>query len=128
MPRPKALVLDDDKDVCEIIAAILQEEDCEVTVLTDVDELRSLARLDGFDFAVVDMVMVGSSGGWHIDRIIAAGIPAIFVSGYLGYMELRQPPPAGYPFLQKPFAAADLLDKVKSLLAEPRRTETGRAG
>ena len=51
MPQAKALVLDDDKDVCEIIAMILREEDCEVTALTDVEALRTLSGLEEFDFA-----------------------------------------------------------------------------
>jgi DNA-binding NtrC family response regulator len=119
-----ALVLDDDKDVCEIIAEVLREEGCEVTTLTNVEGLHALAGFDGFDFGVVDLVMVGSTGGWHVDRITEAGLPAIFISGY---MELPKPAPAGYHFLQKPFTAAELLEKARLLLAAPRRPRKGRA-
>jgi DNA-binding NtrC family response regulator len=122
--QARILVVDDDADVCEVIATILREEGCEVVTLRSAAALGSLDALDGFDLAVVDMVMVGSSG-WHVDRVAAAGIPALFISGYL---EPPRTPPAGHAFLQKPFDSSRLLPVVERLLAGRRGPPISQPG
>ena len=61
-------------------------------------------------------VMTGSELAAHVDRV-APEIPMLFISGYADEAIVRQGGmKPGSPFLQKPFTAAGLVAKVRSVL------------
>ena len=65
-----------------------------------------------------DVVLPGRSGREVVEalRRLRPGLPALFVSGHGPDMAVRLGAPAGAPFLQKPFSAAELHAAVRDAL------------
>jgi len=114
------LVVDDDEAVRIMLTRILQSEGYEVLAAARSSE--ALTALEGSPVALVisDVVMPGGSG-MDLRRALATShpaLPVIPVSGFSseGPAEFAATHP-NTEFLQKPFAAGDLLDLVREVLA-----------
>lgn len=72
------------------------------------------------DVVVTDLVMPGLTGRELGERleVLCPGLPVLYVSGYTDDEVVRRGLlGAGKPFMAKPYAAADLADRVRELLA-----------
>jgi two-component system response regulator PilR (NtrC family) len=115
------LVCDDEVNVRELIASLLEDDGFRVCRAKDVaDGVAVFAREpDGFVLAVVDLIMPGGSGYDVVRRVreVRPGLPAVLVSGFAD-RELPPDLPAGGPtvVLPKPFRLEQLATTVAAVL------------
>jgi two-component system response regulator MprA len=108
------LVVDNDPGIRDALALLL--EDAGYAVLAAPDGLAALEAVarDSPDLVITDLHMPGLDGGGLIARLRSErpDLPIIVVSA-----GIRVSPPAGTPFVAKPFDSEELLAIVASLLA-----------
>jgi CheY-like chemotaxis protein len=71
------------------------------------------------DLVITDVVLPGRSGGWLAEQLLLEipGLPMLFMSGFTDEEVMRRGLlAAGRPFLQKPFAPAELAREVRRVL------------
>lgn len=115
---PRILVVDDDIDISELIALILEREQMEVVVKNDSLEALELLKKEYFDLILLDIMMPNLSGTELCGKIRdLVSSPIIFISAknqlidkMLGY-EI-----GGDDYITKPFDNNELVLKVKSHL------------
>jgi PAS domain S-box-containing protein len=115
------LVIDDDPDVRQFIAAGLEEYGHEVIEAADGGEGIEKFAATSPDLVIVDYIMPGLSGAEVAGHILATrpDQPILFVSGYNETDEIRRVAPDAQ-ILAKPFRAATLEDSVRAALAKSR--------
>lgn len=111
------LVVDDENLLLTMAETILTEFGYKVlTANSGPKALAILSRNDlQADLVVTDLVMPGMGGRELIERIrqLAPAMPILCTSGYVMPADKR----TGTAYLQKPFTSAELLAKVKQVLA-----------
>ena len=125
-PRSRAgtetlLLVEDERSVRELAERILSDRGYTVTSCSDGKEaLRAFARgPDHIDIVVTDLIMPGMSGRElvHALRQIRPNVAALYVSGYTEDEILRRGlHDPSVTFLQKPFTADELTNKVRAVL------------
>lgn len=115
--KKKALVVDDEESLREIIAEVLEMMDIDVILAEDgtqaVEKVES-ANND-IDFFLIDLFMPNMSGAETYKKLneILPGRPVIFMSGF---NEDTAPPPTGTQrFLKKPFTITQIKELITSL-------------
>jgi CheY-like chemotaxis protein len=112
------LVVDDQQDAREAIAAVIESRGARVVSVESASEaLRALAR-EPVDVLVSDIAMPIVDGFALITELRAAGrhVPALALTAHAGPEERRRILAAGYDWhLAKPVEAADLLFAVAQL-------------
>jgi DNA-binding NtrC family response regulator len=114
------LVVDDDDPVRVMIARLLRTQGYTVLQASQAAEARAILEGQRPDLVISDIVMPGESG-IELRRAIATmypGLPVILISGYSaeGPAEFAARTPDTV-FVQKPFAADQLLDLVNETFA-----------
>jgi signal transduction histidine kinase/ActR/RegA family two-component response regulator len=114
--RARVLIVDDDRDIREVIRALL--EGLGYDVREAADGASCLAQLEAFDpqLLLVDFAMPGMSGA-ELARLVRASrpsLPIVFASGYADTAAIEDVPGATCPMLRKPFA----IDELQRVLAE----------
>jgi DNA-binding response OmpR family regulator len=113
----KVLVVEDDRDVREMIAELLRSS-CVVTLAENgTDALKMLTgHRRKFDAVIVDLEMPGGGGVALLSRMRERGmaVPALVVSGMPDAN--RQATNASADFIAKPFDVEELEGKVRQLL------------
>jgi two-component system, NtrC family, response regulator AtoC len=108
------LVVDDDPAIRDALALLL--EDAGYVVLAAPDGLTALEVIapEPLDLVITDLHMPGLDGTELIARLQRGypNLPIIVISA-----GIRVAPPAGVPFIAKPFDAEQLLVTVARLLA-----------
>jgi PAS domain S-box-containing protein len=112
------LVIDDDPDVRQFIAAGLEEYGHEVIEAADGGEGIEKFASTNPDLVIVDYIMPGLSGAEVAGHMLATrpGQPILFVSGYNETDAIRRVAPDAH-ILAKPFRAAALEEAVRAALA-----------
>src|SRR5437867_1679448 len=117
----RVLVVDDEKDVLEVIRALLVEAGFEVSGFVSATEALQKARVRKFDALVLDLYMPEMSGLlFHAKlKIFNPKLAArtVFVSGYVSKDEVRQYLTTNARFLQKPFDSRELVQAVGELVS-----------
>lgn len=119
----KALILDDDKTVCESIAAVLDESGVAYRVF--LDPLQALASMgeDQYDFAFVD-IGLPNMDGFEFSKRFKQKYPTsdiVFITGGGDYEKAVQAIKIGaYDFVRKAFRRLDI-EMCVSRLIEKRR-------
>lgn len=119
----RILLVDDEPDVLEYLAQQLQKGGYEVYPALSGEAAIHLCETEKlrFDILVADLVLPGISGFTLSDMLkpLYPRMKRIFISGHTGAEYFRQlgVSPADIPFLQKPFAPDELLQKVGELMA-----------
>jgi DNA-binding NtrC family response regulator len=113
----RILVVDDEKAVRVMVAAILADAGYEVDTAADATQAMCRLRSRSFDLVVSDVDMPGPNGH-DLVRWVAANCPfvrCLLMSGFNS--DCAQCPYAtGCPLLRKPFRAADVLSYVGAAL------------
>lgn len=116
----QVLVVDDDKDICEIVSRMLVRLGHEpVTVISGESAVNEFAK-GGFDLVLLDIDMPQMSGEdvYAALRQNAEDLPVLFMSGYRTEELascLKDDDAVG--FLAKPFPMAELRTTVDSMLS-----------
>jgi len=120
MDTKKLLIVDDKREIRQLVRATLEFDGWEVFEAETGDEAVEAAALRKPDLVVMDMMMPGTIDGMEATRRIksateTAGCKVIMLSG--SDLELRETAlEAGVAeFIQKPFSPLDLMDKIGEL-------------
>ncbi len=118
------LVTEDEVTVRDLVCEVLGEYGYNVLSAPDADRAEELAREHGGDIALLlsDVVMPGRSGGELYEALAQSlpGLKVLFMSGYaMRSGTATGDAIAGRPYIQKPFAAAELVRRVREVLDGP---------
>src|SRR5262245_22993699 len=116
------LIVDDEPEVMALAASVLREEGYTIIATGDPREALRIARRrpERIDLLVTDVVMPGMNGRELAGRlrVFRPGIKILFMSAHnaetVENYGIRLAP--GEPFVVKPFAVADLAEKVRAVL------------
>jgi CheY-like chemotaxis protein len=114
------LIVEDEAIVCAFLAKVLERAGHTVVcVETSADALERLADNPSIGLLITDLTLPGIDGLELIRRAREhrERLAALVVSGYA--LDERGLGPIG--FLQKPFSAHTLVEKVRELLTDPSR-------
>lgn len=118
MTALKILVVDDDADARELIAAILRECGADVTIAVSVTAALDIVVAAKPDVILADLGMPGEDGYDLIRRLRALGpglrdIPAVAITAYVSVEDRDRALAAGYGMhLAKPVEPAELARAV----------------
>ena len=118
-PTLDVLLVEDDEEVGDMVAAILEELGHAVTRADGVDAARTL--LEGpstFDLMLTDLIMPGALTGVdlaHAAVKLRPGLPIILSSGYTGEA-LASADGAPWPLLRKPYSTEALAQALAAAL------------
>jgi DNA-binding response OmpR family regulator len=127
MGQANILILEDDKDILEVIRFNLEQEDYKVFTAVNGMEALSILRDEIIDLAILD-IMVPEMSGTELCRIIRKeerlkDLPILFLSAkteeadrLVGFMV------GGDDYINKPFSLKELIARVNALL---RRSKFG---
>lgn len=110
----KVLVVDDEEQVLQLVAALLHAQDHEVVTAPDGEAALRQVETDRPDAIFLDIMMPGVDGATVAQRLReapdTADIPIIFLTGLVDPDEMRKRGPkiGGQFFLAKPFDAERL--------------------
>ena len=128
MDKRKILVIDDERDLCEILSFNLEAAGYQTEVAYSAEEAMRL-DLTQYDLLLLDVMMPGMSG-YELARQLkddqsTAGLPIIFLTA-LGAEEdkLRGFELGADDYISKPFSVREVLARVKAVLG---RTAPGVA-
>ena len=130
------LIVDDEPSVLRFMAASLQTAGYEVLLADGGDEALAFceARTYSIDLMISDVAMPKMNGSALAECMNRRhpGVPIVFVSGYPESHAIVAGLTArgfknGYTYIQKPFAAQDLLDAVKTVLATAAKLRSSAA-
>lgn len=122
VPGKRVLVVDDEKDIVELIVRVLREEGDEPVGVTDPREALRLVEAESFDLVVSDMGMEGVRGPDLHAALAARAAPrlprVLFVTGDIlnaRVLDFFQKTRAEY--LVKPFEVEELRQTLRRLLS-----------
>ncbi len=113
------LVVNDEPAVLAVTSRILRREGYATLEAGTYEEALSMASVRDFQLLLTDSVMPGMSGATLAERVteLRPGVPVLHMSGYSA--EVLDPESirdGELAFVQKPFTAETLLDKVRAML------------
>ena len=128
MQQAKIMIVDDDPDITEAMAVVLESQDYSVTIAVNSAEARKKLAREKFDLIILDVMMDTLQEGFTFDRELKenptySGIPVLMITGVKEKTGLDFEAEAGDEtwlpidaFLDKPVKPQVLLEKVDSLL------------
>ena len=125
MSRAKLLVVDDDRNLLEIIRMRLESLDYEVTAVRDEEEARQAVAAQVFDLAVIDLQLANQDGISLMEEIhlINPGLQAIILTAHGSIESAVEAMKRGaYTYLTKPFDARELKLHIDRALENRRLT------
>jgi signal transduction histidine kinase/DNA-binding response OmpR family regulator len=118
--RGRVLVIDDEKEVGDVLCDLLVREGHDVVVCAEAEGGLARLRQETFDLVVTDLGMPGVSG-WEVARqvaLIRPGTPVAMVTGWGDRIEPAEARARGVGHvLAKPFRGEQLLEIVNRALA-----------
>ncbi len=124
MIKAKILVVDNDKDMCWLIASILREEGYSVDNAYDGESALLKINQYHYEILVLDYKLSGMSGLTVLEKAhqINPPIVTIMISAFGNEsVKLKAKEFGAYAFLDKPFNIDGLKKTVKKALTEQRR-------
>ncbi len=124
------MIVDDDRNLLELMRMRLDASDYEVTAVLDGEEAKVAAQQQAFDLAVIDLQLARQDGISLMEelRLVTPDLPAIILTAH-GSIEtaVEAMKRGAYTYLTKPFDARELLLHIERALENRRlTTEVGR--
>ncbi len=122
----KILVVDDEKDLCEILQFNLASEGFEIEVAYSGEEALSKA-IEQFDLLLLDVMMGGMSGFKLADKIrkeMGLSVPIIFLTAREAENDMLTGfNVGGDDYMSKPFSIKELVARIKAVLRRGKNLE-----
>ena len=124
--RPRVLLVDDDTELCELVATLLEQNDMEVETCHDGTSGLARAREETHHIVVLDVQLPGLSGLEVLSRLRTESTLPVLMLTARGSEEdrftgLEQ---GADDYLPKPFHPRELIARLRAIL---RRTQTSDA-
>lgn len=121
MTTPKILVVDDERNITDLVSKVLQREGYAVTTATSGRSALEEAKKDNFDLVILDVMMPGMDGFETAKALNDnAYIPVIFLTARSSVDDrVEGLEVGGEDYITKPFLIEELTARVKGVL---RRT------
>lgn len=118
------LIVDDDREIRELVAGYLKKNGLRVTVVADGRQMRAFLEADRADLIVLDIMMPGDDG-LVLCRELRAGrhkaVPILMLTSRSDETDRIVGLEMGADdYLVKPFAARELLARIKAILRRTR--------
>jgi CheY-like chemotaxis protein len=129
-PATRILVVDDEENICTVVARALAPLGYPVDVALDADSALEVMKERRADVALVDIRMPGRDGVWLIERLQET-YPAIAIIIVTGMQELDPRltlRPGVVSYLTKPFEGEKVRDAVKKAIELVRSLPPGGPG
>lgn len=121
----RILVVDDEKDLCEILQFNLSSEGYDIEVAYSAEEAWS-KPIEKFDLLLLDVMMGGMSGFKLADKIrkeLGLSVPIIFLTARETENDLLTGfNVGGDDYLSKPFSIKELVARIKAVLRRGKTT------
>ncbi|MDD2910520.1 MAG: response regulator transcription factor [Petrimonas sp.] len=118
----RMLVVDDEKDICDILQFNLENEGYKVDLANSAEEALSILT-DRHDLIILDVMMGGMSGFKMAERLRKEGksVPIIFLTAKNTENDMLTGfSLGGDDYVSKPFSVKELIARVKSVLKRVR--------
>ena len=115
------LVVDDEPALLEVTGRILRKNGYATLQARTCEQALALASSSDFQLLLTDSIMPGMTGATLAERIteMKPGLAVLHMSGYTaGVLDPERIRDGELPFIQKPFTAPALLEKVRSVLRD----------
>lgn len=122
---PRLLLVDDDPDLRDVVATMLETVGLEVEAVGSAEEALDRIRSASFDLVVLDWNLPGMSG-LDFCRVVRgdrqlAGVPLLFLTAHAATQDMVEAFAAGADdYVVKPFRAAELGARIFGLLRRTR--------
>jgi two-component system alkaline phosphatase synthesis response regulator PhoP len=120
----KILVVDDDRDIVDIIRYTVSRDNHEVLEASDGNEGLARAKTDKPDLIILDIMMPELDGLATSTRLAAEpatkNIPVIILTAKVRMREEFASAPNVQNFMDKPFEPMVLLEQIRAILAAKR--------
>ncbi|WP_317204683.1 response regulator [Janthinobacterium sp.] len=118
------LIVDDDRDIRELLAEYLTRNGCQVTVVANGRQMRAALDLATFDLVVLDLMLPGEDG-LALCRDLRTGktraIPILMLTARADETDRVVGLEMGADdYLTKPFAARELMARIRAVLRRTR--------
>jgi DNA-binding NtrC family response regulator len=118
----RVLVVEDEAQICELVSDILSDEGfAAVGVQSDRAAYEAIEHQSGFVCMIVDVNLGAGTTGYDVARFarrLEPGLAVIYVSGQSSKASFEAHGVPGSLFLEKPFAAGDVLDHLRKLVGD----------
>jgi two-component system response regulator GlrR len=125
MMTGKVLVVDDDRNLLEVIRMRLESESYEVTTTLREEEAMQLIKGQSFDLSIIDLQLAESDGITLMEEIhlINPDLPIIILTAYGSIESAVEAVKRGaYNYLTKPFDPHELLNQIEKAQEKRRLT------
>ena len=122
----RIIIVDDDKDMCQLISEILREESYEVNISYNGEDALSKIKENSYDLVILDYKLFGISGLVALEkaRQIKPLIKVIMISAFGNDSTKAKARELGaFDFIDKPFDIEILTQKVKDILIKKTTEE-----
>jgi PAS domain S-box-containing protein len=123
-PGLKVLLVEDNLQVRDFAADLLEDLQCEVVTANDAAQALEELKSRSFDVVFSDVVMPGMSG-LELADTIGRDYPGLPVLLATGFSENLAGNPFGYSVVAKPYAAGSLGRAISELLGQDHRAAAG---
>lgn len=117
--NPKILIVDDEKDLCEILEFNLSSEGYETSVANSAEQALKMP-LEQFDLILLDVMMSGISGykmASQIRKDLQLSIPIIFMTAKTEENDILTGfNVGGDDYISKPFSIKEMVARIKAIL------------
>ncbi len=123
MARPKIMVVDDEKNICELLRLYLEKEDFDVTIVNNGSDAIALIRQDQPSLVLLD-IMMPVIDGWEVCRQVRefSNVPIIMLTAKGETFDKVMGLDLGADdYIVKPFDTKEVVARVKAVL---RRTSS----
>jgi signal transduction histidine kinase/ActR/RegA family two-component response regulator len=112
------LLVDDNEEVAEITAALLEELGCRTKRARNAGEALEIFTNGGIDLVLSDIIMPGGMNGLDLARSLRERFPGLAILLTTGYSAAAQEAARDeFPILPKPYRRSQLAEAISNLLA-----------